>query len=148
MLSKHKSHWLEREDKDDITVVRLKTATIMDEDIERAVFDPIYSLVSDMGRSQLILNLAAVNYVPSSVLGKLVLLNRKAEAAGGRLVLCQVSNPVAKILYTTHLNELFNICSTEQEALQAFEGHLMTGSADALALAEQPEASLHVPTLE
>lgn len=111
------THWLEREDFDEVTVVRLKTPRILDDDMTRAIFDPIYSLVSDMGRNNLVLNLAAVEYLPSTALGKLVMLNRKVQAGNGRLALCQLSPTVAEILESTHLNELFNIYATEQEAL-------------------------------
>ncbi len=118
MTGKHgTTHWLEREDFGEVTVVRLKTPKALDSDTIRAVFDPIYSLVSDMGRNNLVLNLAAVEYLPSMALGKLVMLNRKVQAGNGRLALCQLSPPVAEILETTHLNELFTIYATEQEAL-------------------------------
>ena len=57
MFSKHGSHWLEREDFGGVTVVRLKTPKTLDEDTIRAVFEPIYSLVGEIGRNQLILSL-------------------------------------------------------------------------------------------
>ena len=118
MTGKHgTTHWLEREDFGDVTVVRLKTPKALDDDIIRAVFDPIYSLVTDMGRHRLVLNLAAVEYLPSMALGKLVMLNRKVQAAKGRLALCQLSPTVLEILESTHLSELFNVYATEQEAL-------------------------------
>jgi anti-anti-sigma factor len=113
------THWLEREDFGDITVVRLKTPKILDDDLVRAVFDPIYSLVSNMGRNNLVLNLGAVEYLPSMALGKLVMLNRKVQADNGRLALCQLSSTGLEILESTHLNELFNIYATEQEALSS-----------------------------
>jgi anti-anti-sigma factor len=111
------THWLEREDFGEVTVVRLKTPKLLDEDTIQAVFDPIYSLVSDMGRNNLVLNLAAFDHLPSMALGKLVMLNRKVQAGNGRLALCQLSPTVKEILETIHLGELFNIYATEQEAL-------------------------------
>jgi anti-anti-sigma factor len=118
MTGKHgTTHWLEREDFGDVTVVRLKTPKVLDDDLIRAVFDPIYSLVSGMGRNNLVLNLAAVESLPSMALGKLVMLNRKVQAAQGKLALCQLSPTALEILESTHLNELFNIYATEQEAL-------------------------------
>ena len=120
MTGKHgTTHWLEREDFGDITVVRLKTPKVLDDDLVRAVFEPIYSLVSNMGRNNLVLNLAAVEYLPSMALGKLVMLNRKVQAGNGRLALCQLSPTAQEILDSTHLSELFNIYATEQEALQS-----------------------------
>jgi anti-sigma B factor antagonist len=53
-------------------------------------------------------------------LGKLVMLNRKVEAANGRLALCHLTPAVQEVLEATHLNTLFNIYATEQAALQYF----------------------------
>jgi len=115
----HASQWLEREDVGDVTVVRLRTPKVCDEDTVRAVFDPIYTLAG-IGRNRLALNLAAVEFLPSMALGKLVMLNRKVQAAGGKLVLCQISPTARAILEATRLDELFAICATEQEAVQSF----------------------------
>jgi anti-anti-sigma factor len=120
MSREHGSHWLDREDFGQVTVVRLKNTKVLNDDTTRAVFDPIYSLVGSMGRNRLVLNLAAAEYLPSVALGKLVMLNRKVQADNGRLALCQVSSTAGEVLETTHLNELFSIYATEQEALQSF----------------------------
>jgi anti-anti-sigma factor len=119
MSEKHGSHWLEREDLGPITVVRLKTPKVLDEDTLRAVFDPIYTLTT-IGRSKLVLNLDAVGYLPSLGLGKLVMLNRKVQVAKGWLALCQLSDTVRETLESTHLDSLFNIYATEEAAMQSF----------------------------
>ena len=119
MSSKQATHWLEREDQGDITVVRLKTPKILDEDTIREVFDPIYTLVN-IGRNRLILDLAVVEYLPSMALGKLVMLNRKTQVGNGRLALCHLTPSVEGVLDSTHLKPLFNVYATEQDALQSF----------------------------
>jgi anti-sigma B factor antagonist len=120
MSSKHGSHWLEREDFGAVTVVRLKAPKLLDDNTIREVFNPIYSLVADVGRSHLVLNLAGVEYLSSMALGKLVMLSRKAQAGNGAVALCHLSPTVENTLYTTHLKDLFTIYATEQEALQSF----------------------------
>jgi anti-anti-sigma factor len=119
MSEKHGSHYLEREDFNRVTVVRLKPPAVMDEDTIRAVFDPIYALCG-LGRNLLVLNLAAADYLPSMAVGKLVMLNRKVQVADGRLALCHLSGTVQKILESTRLNLLFHIYPTEPEAVQSF----------------------------
>jgi anti-sigma B factor antagonist len=119
MSTTHGSQWLEREDFDTVTVVRLKTPKVVDDDTMRAVFEPIYTLC-DIGRTRLVLNLAPVEYLPSMSLGKLVMLNRKVQAGNGRLVLCNLSRTIQNLLDTTHISELFPFYATEQEALQSF----------------------------
>lgn len=113
------SHWLEREDFGKVTVVRFKTPKILDEETAREVFGPIYTIVG-IGRNQLVLNLKVVEYLPSMALGKLVMLNRKVGAAEGGLALCELTPFAREVLETTHLDSLFNIFATEEEALASF----------------------------
>jgi anti-anti-sigma factor len=120
MAGPHGSHWLEREDFGDVTVVRLKTPRTLDDDVIRTVFDPIYSLVASVGRRRLVLNLSAVGYLPSMALGKLVMLNRKIQAEQGRLALCHLSPVTEEILEGTRLKSLFSCYGTEDEAVQSF----------------------------
>jgi anti-anti-sigma factor len=58
-------------------------------------------------------------------LGKLVMLNRKVQAANGRLTLCGLTPNVDSILETTRLKSLFNVYATEEEALKSFESEML-----------------------
>jgi anti-sigma B factor antagonist len=120
MSGKHGFPWLGREDFGAVTVVRLRPPRVVDDDTARDLFDPVLSLVSEVGRTHLVLNLAGVEHLPSLGLGKLVLLNRKAQAAGGRLALCHLPPGVEGALDNTRLKGLFSIYATEQEALRSF----------------------------
>jgi anti-anti-sigma factor len=120
MSSTHGTHWLEREDFGKVTVVRLKTPPILNETLTQVVFDPIHSLVTGMGRNQLVVNLAAAEFLPSMALGQLVLLNRMVQIGDGRLALCHLSPGVAEALASTHLDEVLTVYAAEQEAVQSF----------------------------
>ena len=124
MSETHGSHWLEREDFGGVTVVRLKILQILDDAATKDVFDPIYTL-SSIGRNQLVLNFGVVEYLASMTLGKLVMLNRKVQAANGRLALCGLTPNVDSILETTRLKSLFNVYATEAEALKSFESEML-----------------------
>jgi anti-sigma B factor antagonist len=119
MTAAHGGHWLEREDVGDVTVVRLKLARPTDEDVN-TFFKQIYVLIDDMGRRNLVLDMHAVEYVTSMALGKLIMLNRKAQAAGGRLVLCSLTPAAEEIMKLTRLRDLFTVCPNEPEALALF----------------------------
>jgi anti-sigma B factor antagonist len=120
MAGPHGSHWLERQDFGDVTVVRLKTPKVLDDDLIRTVFEPIYTLITGVGRTRVVLNLSTVGYLPSMALGKLVMLNRKLQAANGRLALCHLSPVSEEILDGTRLKPLFNVYPTEEEAVRSF----------------------------
>ncbi len=120
MASEHGGRWLERVDFGAVTVVRLRPARVVDDEATRAVFDPICGLVEEAGRKQLVLNLAASEYLSSLGLGRLVGLSRKVRAGNGRLALCHLSPAVEGSIETMHLKQLFDVYATEQEALQSF----------------------------
>jgi hypothetical protein len=49
-----------------------------------------------------------------------VMLNRKLQAAGGRLALCHLSDNAEEVLKTTHVLSLFAVYVTEGAALESF----------------------------
>ena len=120
MSAKPPTGWLGREDFGPVTVVRLKAPGAVDDDATRAVFDPLDGLVGGEGRTGLVLDLAAVDHLPSLALGKLITLNKKLQQAGGRLVLCNIDPQIYEVFEITKLNKLFTIVKDEQSGLQAF----------------------------
>jgi anti-anti-sigma factor len=119
MSSTHGGHWLQREDLGNVTVVRINVPRLDDDDTTRAVFETIYTLVDTVGRNKLVVNLANVKAMLSLGMGKLVMLNRKAQAAGGRLALCHLTPVVAESVNAVHLDRLLTLYDTEAEAVQA-----------------------------
>jgi anti-anti-sigma factor len=71
-----------------------------------------------MGRLRIVLNMVAVEMVYSLGLGKLIMLNRRLQAASGHLVLCQLKSFVAEVIETAHLSHLFAIRDNEQQAIE------------------------------
>ena len=123
------SHLIEREDFDAVTVVRLKCKAVDDETM-REIFSSVFSLATDAGRHYLVLNLASVSHLPSMGLGKLVMLSRKVQAAGGRLALCQLSTIVNQTLEITNLVDLFDVFFSEEAAVQCLAAGARKGHAD------------------
>jgi anti-sigma B factor antagonist len=56
----------------------------------------------------------------SAALGKLITLNKKVQAAGGKLILCNIDPQIREVFEITKLDKLFVICGDEQEGLQKF----------------------------
>ncbi|MCI0462008.1 MAG: STAS domain-containing protein, partial [Gemmataceae bacterium] len=65
-------------------------------------------------------NQTRLSVVTGAALGKFITLNKKVNAAGGRLVLCNIDPQIYEVFEITKLNKLFNIQKEEQAALQAF----------------------------
>jgi anti-sigma B factor antagonist len=124
MSETHGSNRRRRQDFGNVTVLRLKIQEILDDAIINAMFDPI-NMLSVIGRNQLVLNLGAVDCVTSMTLANLIELNRKVEAANGRLTLCELTPTVDEILESTRLKALFNVYATEAEALKSFGSEML-----------------------
>src|SRR4051812_17500846 len=99
---------IQSEDKGDITIIRFKVRNLMDVEVIKTVFDEIYKLAAEIGRHRLILDVGGVEFLSSFVLGKLMMVKKKVETAGGRMVLCHVA-PQIKIIFQGPLKPLFDI---------------------------------------
>jgi anti-anti-sigma regulatory factor len=56
----------------------------------------------------------------TAMVGKLVHLKKKIEAAGGRLVLCRLDPFLLQIFKVLNLADAFSICDDEPAALGSF----------------------------
>ena len=100
---------LEVEDIGDVTVVSFRDKKILDEETIQGVTHQLSSLVEELGRKQILLNFGKVLYLSSAALGAFITLNKKVNAAGGRLVLCNIDPQIYEVFEITKLNKLFNI---------------------------------------
>jgi anti-sigma B factor antagonist len=120
MSSQPRRRRLEVEDIGDVTVVNFTDKKILDEQNIQIIGEQLFSLVDELGRRKLILNFSNVEYLSSAALGKFITLNKKVNAAQGKLVLCNIDPQIYEVFEITKLNRLFNIQKEEQAALQAF----------------------------
>ena len=111
---------LEVEDIGDVTVVSFTDRKILDEQNIQVIGEQLFGLVDESGRKRLLLNFGNVEYMSSAALGKLITLNKKVQAAGGRLILCNIDPQIREVFEITKLDKLFDIRNEEQEALQMF----------------------------
>ena len=64
-----------------------------------------------------VLNLSLARCLSSLMLGKLIAFQKNVRQRGGKLTLCSPSPEVAAQFERLRLDQLFHICSTEEEAL-------------------------------
>jgi anti-sigma B factor antagonist len=111
---------LEVEDIGDVTVVSFTDRKILDEQNIQIIGEQLFGLVDESARKRLLLNFSNVEYMSSAALGKLITLNKKVQAAAGKLVLCNIIPQIKEVFEITKLDKLFVICGDEQEGLQKF----------------------------
>lgn len=109
---------------DGVRIVRFLDRQLFDDRTVREVAEQLLGLLPTEGAGAgagLILDFAGVESVSSAMLGKLILLQRRMEAAGGRLRLCDVSAGLHAVIRTTNLDRLFPIDRDRRESLEALE---------------------------
>ena len=111
---------LEITDVGDVTVVRLTDRKVVDETNIQELGRELFALVEEEQRKNLLLNFSAVGFLSSSALGKLITLDKKVKAHGGKLKLSNIRPEIYEVFAITKLNKLFEIKDDEAEALAAF----------------------------
>jgi anti-sigma B factor antagonist len=82
--------------------------------------DELHRLVEEEGRTKLLLNLSGVQYLSSSMLVKLINLNRRIEQAQGQLMFCCLSPAMRDTFRVSKLDHLFEIFNDEASTLARF----------------------------
>ena len=118
--SQPKRRRVETEEINGVTVVNFIDRKILDEQNIQKIGEDLFHLVDSENRQKILLNFGNVEYLSSAALGKFITLNKKVQAAGGKLILCNIDPNIYEVFEITKLNKLFNIQKEEQAALQSF----------------------------
>ena len=105
---------------DGVTVVKFTHWELMDEEVIDFVGRELIELVNDRGCRRLILDFGAVRRMSTHMLGELIILHKKLQNVGGRLVLCGLNADLIEIFYVTRLTAIFTLFKEEEEARRSF----------------------------
>jgi anti-sigma B factor antagonist len=86
-------------------------SSLLREEVKKAITD---------GSKRIVLNLGEVNYIDSGGLGTLVALHTTAHNAGANIKLANLTKRVGDLLQVTKLLTVFEVHSSEYDALEAF----------------------------
>jgi anti-sigma B factor antagonist len=103
-----------------VTLVRFVDRKIIDAANIQEMGDELFALLDRDSRKQLLLSFANVEFLSSAALNKLIVLDRKVKAVGGKLALCSLRPEIQEVFAITRLNQLFDIKANESEALKVF----------------------------
>ncbi len=105
-----------------VTVVRMRPqcGCHLDDETLQRLGELLVGLVADEGRRRLVINLANIDRLDSVLLGKLVHLHKRTLAAGGRMVLCELSPRLYETFQVLQLTNFLRIFGTEQDAVASF----------------------------
>lgn len=101
-------------------VVRFKDRMVFDERTVREVGEQIGAALPNDGKPlHVVLDFSGVDMISSSLLGKLILLQRRIDSTGGRLRLCELSPTIQAVFRTSNLDRLFAIDRDRAAALSS-----------------------------
>lgn len=104
----------------EIAVVSFQKEQFTEEDNLEQFGIELFSLVDQYQFRKIVLSLAPVQYVTSSVLGKFITLHRKLGRNDGQLVLCEIHNDLENVLTTSKLMTYFTTAKDILAAKAAF----------------------------
>jgi anti-anti-sigma factor len=117
MWSQSQSAGLNIETIGDTLVVRFRQRSLLGDDLVESVAAGLTAVADEAAGRRLLLNVADVESMTTSMVGKLVALKHRLESAGGRLEMCSVGPFLSQIFAVLHLADFFPIHPDEQAAL-------------------------------
>lgn len=101
----------------DITVVTFNDSKIIDEQAIQELGQELVHLVEQDSRPKIVLNFAAVEFLSSAALGKLISFEKKSRAKKCKLILTNIRPEIYEVFAITKLTKLFTIKDDEADAL-------------------------------
>jgi len=106
---------------DGVKVVRFLDRQLFDERTVRDVADQIAAILPNDGSPiRLVLDFSDVALISSSLLSKLILIQRRVDGTRGKLRLCELSPVLQQVFRTSNLDRLFSIDRDQRTSLAAF----------------------------
>jgi anti-sigma B factor antagonist len=134
------SHEIAERERDGIVILGLQGRLTSGE--STPVRDKITQLIA-AGRTNVILDLAEVEYIDSTGLGGLVICYTQIKAAGGALKLMRLNRRNVELLALTRLHTVFEVFAEEQDAVNSFFPDREIKRFDILAFIQQQQHEQH-----
>ena len=107
---------------DGVTVVLLSDQRILDELSISQIGSDLTEIIEEADNPRIVINFSKVTNMSSSALGMLITLHKRAREAGGELRLCNIQPTIQEVFKITRLDEIFQICPTQDAAVSSISG--------------------------
>jgi anti-sigma B factor antagonist len=112
------SRRIDLEEVNGVTIAKFTDKKILDESNIQIIGNQLFNLVDDDHRDKIVLDFTNVEYLSSAALGKLITMDKKVKAAGGKLRLCCIRADILEVFKITRLDKLFQIRDKREQALE------------------------------
>ncbi len=107
----------------DSAVVQFGVSHINDEENIEDLGHELFLLPDQFGFQKIVLNMTGVEYITSSVVGKMITLHRKLHRNRGKMVISNLTPGVHDVLDASRLLSYFTHCETEDQAMAILRTH-------------------------
>lgn len=108
------------EKRGDVQIICFKQSDILDQINIQEIGDEMSKIVEATKGIKLVVDFKGVEYLSSTVLGKLITLKRKVDAQNGYLKLCNIKKEIHEVFSITKLDTIFDIKPTLEDAVAGF----------------------------
>ena len=109
-------------DQGEVLVVYFQAGSLTDQSVIEQIGNELNDVVLEAsGNHKLLVNFQGVKFMSSAMLGKLLPLHKRCKADKIKLKMCNISPNLMEVFKITNLTKLFDICSSEAEAIASFE---------------------------
>ena len=116
----HPTMGIDSSSEDGILTIRLTDERLMEEGQLKRIQDELLALLGKTTEQKVVLDFTPVQFMSSSMLGKLVQVHKKCNEYEVKLKLCGIDPEIQKVFKITNLHKLFDIQSNESAARKSF----------------------------
>ncbi len=103
-----------------VSVVKFKDNRVMDPARIEKLGQELMALVDDVDNDNLLINFENVKFFSSAAINKLIVLEKRVRANGGKIRLSNLRPEVRDLFSYTHLDSIFKIDEAQAESLKSF----------------------------
>lgn len=118
-------HHLDVTQEGDITFCSFVDSKILDEAKVQQIGSELFALIDQDDVTKLVMDMHRIQFINSSMLGRLTMLENKSRKLAKPLVFCGIRPEVYDIFAITKLNLVYQIVPTIDEARQAIESDIL-----------------------
>lgn len=121
LLSEFKPTYFTVTERDEIVVGTFCVPRLTEEQNVEQLGQDLFALIEHFDKKKVVLDLASVEYMTSSVIGKLITLHRKMHRREGCLVLCELQPEVREVMRLSRLIDYFKLADSVDQALSVVQ---------------------------
>ena len=113
---------IDLENVDSVAIVKFKDTKVMDPARIEKLGLELLALVETDDTANVLINFENVNFFSSAAINKLIILEKRVRAGGGKIRLSNLRPEVRDLFSYTNLDSMFQIDELQSESLDSFGG--------------------------